>query len=144
MAERRGMLFVDGENMAIRGSRVASHHAVTLTQGPKYMKDVFIWLPGLSATHVIAQPKKGNQLEKFAIRAHYYTSLVGDDNKLNDVKVCLRKIGFNARVFKKDHKTRNRKAWTSANQICWSTFHDNYDVAVLITGDGDYAPSWTN
>lgn len=143
MSDRRWkMLFVDGENMAIRGSKVASEHGVTLTAGPQYMKDVFIWMPGLSATHVLAQPKKGNQLEKFAIRAHYYTSLVGDDKKLHDVKRDLRVIGFHAQVFKKDSQDKKSKGVdiTLTTDMLVNAFHDNYDVAVLIAGDGDYVP----
>jgi uncharacterized LabA/DUF88 family protein len=136
------MLFVDGENFAIRGAAVAKEHSLDLVTGSHYMKDVFIWLPGLSATHVLTQPLKGNQLEKYAARAHYYTSLVGNDEKLLNTRKALRLLGFQPLVFKRsaDQKKSKGVDVTLTKDLLVNAFHDNYDVAVIIAGDGDYVP----
>ncbi len=72
MAQRRWMMFVDGENLAIRGKDFASTRGFDLLEGEHYLKDVFVWMPGLSATHALTQPQKGNPIEPYAHRAHYW------------------------------------------------------------------------
>jgi uncharacterized LabA/DUF88 family protein len=136
------MLFVDGENLAIRAAAVAESRGIALSEGPHYKKDVFVWMPGLSATHVLTQPQKGNTLEKYAARAHYYASLVGSDETVLDVRRALRAIGFQPLVFKKPSKQKKSKGVdvTLTKDLLVNAFHNNYDVAVIMAGDGDYVP----
>jgi uncharacterized LabA/DUF88 family protein len=136
------MLFVDGENFTIRAAVIANTHQITLAEGPHYAKDVFVWMPGLGATHVLAQPRKGNQLEQYAARAHYYTSLVGDDGKLLRARKALRALGFQPQVFKRGANQKKSKGVdvTLTKDLLVNAFHRNYDVAVIIAGDGDYVP----
>jgi uncharacterized LabA/DUF88 family protein len=136
------MLFVDGENLAIRAAKVAAEHGITLTEGREYRKDVFVWLPGVPATLALAQPAKGNSLEWYAIRAHYYTSLVGDESKIREVRKSIRKLGFQPHVFKKPSQDKKTKGVdiTLTKDLLVNGFQNNYDVAVLMAGDGDYVP----
>ena len=46
---RRWIMFVDGENFTIRGQRVADAEKITFDEGQFYRKDVFLWLPRVSA-----------------------------------------------------------------------------------------------
>ena len=136
------MLFVDGENLAIRAAAVAKEAKLSLTEGSYYWKDVFVWLPGLTATHVLAQPKKGNRLEAYAARAHYYTSLIGSDDKLLEARRRLRLLGFQPNVFKRAANQKKSKGVdvTLTKDLLVNAFQNNYDVAVLMAGDGDYVP----
>ena len=52
--------------------------------------------PALTNTH--DSPIK---VQDHAIRAHYYTSLTGDDNQVMSVRQALRSLGFHPEVFKK-------------------------------------------
>lgn len=137
------MLFVDGENFAYRAAKVAEKSAVTLTEGPYYQKRVFVWMPGLSANRTLYQPQKGHRLEEFAVRAHYYTSLIGSDEKISEVKRALRGIGFQPQVFKRPATQRQSKCVdiSLTSDLLVNAFHGTYDVAVLIAGDGDYVPA---
>jgi hypothetical protein len=37
------MLFVDGENLTIRGQRVASYHGLSLSASANWRKDAYLW-----------------------------------------------------------------------------------------------------
>lgn len=96
---RRWMLFVDGENFTIRAQRIAEAKGVVLSDGSHYSKDVFVWLPGLPATQDTTQGHL--RLQHHAIRSFCYTSVAGDDLRIQDVRQKLRNMGFNPHVFKK-------------------------------------------
>jgi len=82
------------------------------------------------------------QVQPHAIRSFYYTSVVGDDNRLQEVRHQLWGLGFNPRVFKKSRKEEKAKGVdiALATDFLSNAYKDNYDVAVLIAGDGDYLP----
>src|SRR5258708_6732756 len=105
---RRWMLFVDGENLTIRAQKFAADNGIQLKEGPFYRKDVFVWLPGLRATqNILGEAPLG--VQESAIRAHYYTSVFGDDPKITDVREALWKLGFSPEVFKKERKKDKAK-----------------------------------
>jgi uncharacterized LabA/DUF88 family protein len=137
---RRWMLFVDGENFTLRAQKVAERAGVKLTEGKHYVRDVFIWLPGLMATQDTTQGYL--RLQPHATRSHYYTSLTGDEPKMNDVRKRLRDLAFSPQVFKKSRDKGKGKGVDIAlsKDLLVNAFHDSYDVAVLIAGDGDYVP----
>jgi hypothetical protein len=91
---RRWMMFVDGENFCIRGQQFALFRGIALREGPFYRKDIFPWLPKLHATTFGPQgyPQQ-------AIRSYYYTSLVGDEEKLLEVREELWALEFHPEVF---------------------------------------------
>lgn len=138
---RRWMLFVDGENLTIRAQGLAEQKALTLTAGEYYEKDVFVWFPGIPArTRLFPEPPL--KLQPTAIRSYFYTSVTGDERRITGVREALWQLGFQPEVFKKASKTRNTKAVdiTLAKDFLCNAFFNNYDVAVLFAGDGDYVP----
>jgi hypothetical protein len=139
---RRWMLFVDGENLTCRAQEVAKNQSVSLPEGPFHLRDTFVWVPDFQGTRAI-ETHEGLSvpLQPHAIRAHYYTSVVGDEEKIRGVKNDLFRMGFTPKVFKKS-KTRGSKAVdiALATDMLSHGHRDNYDVACLFAGDGDYIP----
>lgn len=134
------MLFVDGENLTIRGQKVAADNTLTLKEGPYFKKDCLIWLPNVNAIQaVIASP---NQLQYCALRAYYYTSLVGDEPTIDSSRKQLRELGFDPQVFKRDSEQKKAKGVDIAltKDMLSHAFRNNYEAAVLVAGDGDYVP----
>jgi uncharacterized LabA/DUF88 family protein len=134
------MLFVDGENLAIRGRKVAEAKKIALVEGPCYMKDVFLWFPNIRATQQISMGHL--QLQPQAIRAFYYTSAIGDEPKLKDIRERLWNLGFSPEVSKKERGDEKAKGVDIAlsKDLLTNAFRDNFDVAALMAGDGDYVP----
>ena len=111
-----------------------------MKSGEFYHTDVFVWVPGYSGTRVI--PGLGERLTKNALRSYYYTSVVGDERKIESVRESLWNLNFSPEVFKKDRQQEKAKGVDIAltKDLLSHAFRDNYDVAVLIAGDGDYVP----
>jgi len=138
------MAFIDGENFTIRGQEAAKAYGFKFTEGPYYLKDVFLWMllaqnPAARRLFVTAhQPS----LDNYAIRSYYYTSIVGDDDKRKSVHQALWDLGFSPRVFKKDKSSQKSKGVdiSLCTDMLSHGFADDYEVAVLVTGDGDYLP----
>jgi hypothetical protein len=87
-------------------------------------------------------PNAPVSIQPIAIRAHYYTTAVGDESKLDDIRKRLWENGFEAEVFKKDRRSAKSKAVDIcfAKDVLSNAFLGNYDAAVLIAGDADYLP----
>jgi len=137
------MLFVDGENFTMRAQNIAQDNHIILIEGPYYSRDVYIWLPGLRSTTAITNTEHTRlHVQPHAIRSHYYTSVLGDDNKVIETKESLWAIGFSPEVFKKSRREEKAKGVDIAltKDLLLHAYFDNYDVAVLISGDGDYVP----
>lgn len=137
------MLFVDGENFTIRAQEVAQRRSLQLIEGDYYKKDVFVWFPEYTATlnftDIESTPIK---LQGHAVRAHYYTSVIGDEPALASVSEILWQRGFQPEVFKKPKGQSKAKGVDIAlsKDFLSHAFLNNYEVAVLIAGDGDYIP----
>src|SRR5437773_7232778 len=85
---RRWMLFVDGENLTLRAQQLAAERQLTLSRGPTYDPDVYVWIPGVLPTqNIVPGARLGVQGQ--GIRAYYYTSLVGDEQRIVSVKEAL-------------------------------------------------------
>jgi len=136
---RRWMLFVDGENFTIRAQSVAAAKGVKLTEGENYMRHVFVWLPGVKGTANLWE-KAYLPLQQNAIRAYYYTSVSGDEPKVDDVRQKLRNQLFKPQVFKKKGEKSKGVDIALAKDLLVHGFLDHYDVAAVIAGDGDYVP----
>src|SRR2546422_8798188 len=143
MEFRRWMMFVDGENLVCRAQEIAAAARILLQTGSHYDRDVFVWLPGLPPTIAnIAQPRKGPRLEEYAIRSHYYASVIGDEQRLLRIRSAVSSLGFQPIVFKRSRNQRQSKGVdiTLTKDMLVHAFNNNYDAAVLMTGDGDYVP----
>ena len=74
-------------------------------------------------------------------RSYYYTSVQGDDEKLNATRLALRDLGFEPNVFKKVKGTPSKGVDVSlTTDVVSLAYRGAYDVAYLIAGDGDYVP----
>ncbi len=132
------MLFVDGENLTIRAQAMAQNRGLRLEEGEYYRRDRFIWMPGVNARERMF----GKELDDHALRASYYTSLVGDESALTDTRQSLWDLGFDPQVFKKNRPELKAKGVDIAitKDMLAHAFRQNYEIAVLIAGDGDYVP----
>lgn len=137
------MLFVDGENLAIRARALTESLGMTLLSGPHYMKDVYIWFSGgqrgSSREHIDAGRLN---LRPHSLRSYYYTSVQGDDARIRTVRQSLADLSFTPVVFKKPARQQKAKGVDIQLTIDLLTnaFRDNFQVAVLIAGDADYVP----
>lgn len=139
---KRWMLFVDGENFTIRGQECAERNGFTLPVGAWHHPDVYLWVPPFLGREILpgfqANP---HLLDSRAQRSFYYTSVPGDSSRIDAARQALWEIGFNPMVF---HKPRNRKAKSVdimlTKDMLSNAFLDNYDAAILVTGDADYLP----
>lgn len=142
---RRWMTFIDGENLTIRAQQVAENNNVVFTPGPYYLQDTFVWFPGASAVFDRGSSGTGVvgvTVQQRAIRSHYYTSVVGDEEKIRQTRQALRDLDFQPEVFKKARRSTKAKGVDVAltKDLLSNAFRDNYDIAVLFAGDGDYVP----
>src|SRR5688500_16252208 len=91
---RPWMSFVDGENLTMRAQEIADAKGEALVEGPCYMRDTFVWWPTLQGTRALDSPGEITvPLQRHAIRAYYYTSVVGNEEKIRRVEKDLFDIG---------------------------------------------------
>jgi uncharacterized LabA/DUF88 family protein len=131
------MLFVDGENLTIQGQKLAELRGLQLETGRHFSRNVFLWMPGIHPREMWPKSLLVN-----ALRAHYYTSVAGDEPRVNEVRSALRQLGFDPEVFKKEAQKEKAKGVDIAltKDVLAGAFFNNYEIAVLIAGDGDYLP----
>lgn len=139
MNRRNWMLFVDGENITIRAQKLAEKRSSSFQPGPYFDPDTFIWLPDFPPRDYMIGTGP-LPLEEKAIRAYYYTSVAGDDKRLVNVRNALWDLGFSPQVFKKGRKDEKAKGVdiALAQDFLSHAFYSNYEIAVLVAGDGDY------
>jgi uncharacterized LabA/DUF88 family protein len=139
---REWMLFVDGENLTIRGQRLCDAQKVKPVEGAYYKRDCFLWLAAGGDGTAARFQVESSRLRDHALRAYYYTSLVGDYPILSTVRNDLCKMGFSPEVFKKDRRDEKAKGVDIAltKDMLSHGFRNNYEIAVLVAGDADYVP----
>jgi hypothetical protein len=132
---RRWMAFIDGENRAIRAAKVTAGK-FALPPGEFFRPNVFVWMPKVDP----ARNWIGNHapLQHNAIRAHYYTSIQGDEALVSTAREEIWKLGFDPSVFKKRDGRAKAVDIALTTDLLTHAFLDNYDVALLVAGDGDY------
>jgi hypothetical protein len=132
MDNARAMLFVDGENLAIRYGNLLRQRAVEPRPHVVHVPNVIVWSPRLS--------DRGPSVA--VIRRYYYTSLLGDVPALAQMENTLKDVGIEApRVFKKDKSKGSKRVDISlATDMLLHATRKHYDVAVLVAGDEDYVP----
>ena len=127
----RVMVFVDGENLAIRygcvlGGKAPLPHV-------EYEPDVFVWSKLLNMQHHVSCE---------VTRCHYYTSVPGDKERKDQIHDKLQAMDIQApRVFHRDKLRGSKQVDVSLTvEMLNHAYRNNYDVAVLVAGDGDYIP----
>lgn len=131
MRGARIMVFVDGENLAARYAEVLGSSSPQ--DHVQHEAGVFAWtsaLMGVGNPHVPV------------LRHYYYTSVVGSDEKRDQIHDRLVSLGIEApRVFYKKKGKGSKRVDISLSVDMLSHAHrKNYDVAVLVAGDEDYVP----
>lgn len=127
----RAMVFVDGEYLALRykellGEGAPEDHVV-------YEPGVFVWSPFANVPHHKACD---------VVRRHYYTSVVGDEQRLQQVVVGLKAVGIEQpRVFKKSKARPSKRVDVSLCTEMLSHAHrKNFEIGILVSGDEDFVP----
>lgn len=120
----RVMMFVDGENLAIRyGSLLegqpSKSHVI-------YEPDVLVWSLYASRVH-------GPQ---DFIRRYYYTSAKGDRTTHSAIETRLREVGIEApHVFRRQKSGRSKRVdITLATDMLTHVHRKNYDIAFSLQG----------
>ncbi len=128
----RVMIFVDGENLAIRYGALLAKHSIAILSQNWYLPNVYVWAPELN------NPGHGGGV----IRKYFYTSVQGDEPLVSDVAASLKTQGIEApRVFKKLKGSRTKQVDISlAVEMLSHASRKHFDIAVLIAGDQDYVP----
>lgn len=126
----RVIMFVDGENLAIRygallGSQPSSLHVI-------YEPGIFVWSRYASRVH-------GPQ---DFIRRYYYTSANGDRPHHLALEAKLREVGIEApHVFPRQKNGRSKRVDIAlATDMLSHAHRKNYDISILVAGDEDYVP----
>lgn len=143
LGPRRWMLFVDGENMAIQGKKVGAEAGYQISEGTGFRSGVFLWPPQGQHTCLMNSMNSGpwpGDIYCAPIRSFYFTAMQGNDPGIAAVKELIWSAGFQPRVFKKRDGKSKGVDISLATEILSNAYKDNYDVAVLLAGDGDYVP----
>ena len=130
-AGSRAMMFIDGENLAIRykaqlAASAAMDHVL-------HIPNVAVWSPHANLD---------NNSVCEIVRRHYYTSCTGDTEAASNVCDELKKVGIQQpHVFHKRKNGRSKRVDISLTTDMMAHAHRrNYDIAILVTGDEDYVP----
>jgi hypothetical protein len=140
---RRWMMFVDGENFTFRGQAVARAEGIAFDEGPFWKRDAFLWFPHVPARRNLADDTAAVPLQSTAVRSYYYTSTTESDEGRQNVRSALRDLGFDPTVFKRPKEGARQSKGVDislATDMLSHAFMNNYDVAFLVAGDGDYLP----
>lgn len=131
----RLMIFVDGDNLTVRCQSMMSDGAY-LGSRVEHERDVFVWTPRIDRLI----PALGNMR---LVRAYYYTSVAGDENRLQEVvQVLQSEISGTLYpvVFKKKKGSDRAKGIyiQMTTDILSNVYRDNLDVACLVSGNRDF------
>ncbi len=124
------MIFVDGENLAIRYKNVAKGKDEPHV---KHLEDVYVWSQYLN---------RHNHVNCTLVRSYYYTCAKGDHDRIEAIKDQLIDCGItDPRVFKKSTNNRSKRVdITLATEMLSHAHNNNFEVVVLVAGDEDYVP----
>ncbi len=141
----RWMIFVDGENLTLQAQRIAKANGVELLEGKYLQRDTLFWIPPMTAENPFTTAfhpclRIPYPTENRCIRAHYYTAVKGNEEKAHKTRLALRNLHFEPEVFTKIHGKSKGVDIKLARDVLCHAFRDNYDLAVLVAGDGDYVP----
>lgn len=164
------MMFIDGEGFARRGQEFLRSKGIEPSTGAYFQPHVFLWFRTGRAAFEAFSPLPVQRLETHAIRWHYYTAMRGpgpeapddeaesescashEDEKARSltrrqfeeatdgVRDRLIALGFDPQVFKKVSKRSKGVDISLARDLLGHAYKDNYEVAVLVAGDGDFVP----
>jgi uncharacterized LabA/DUF88 family protein len=134
-------LFVDGENLTARAENFMHGQGSELIAGRFWQPGTYVWLPRTIVDDVLVFTV-GWGMHQRPKRAMYYTTAGGDQESRDTIHDRLQQLGFAPMVFPYIKKTGRSKGVDIAltRDMLSHAYKDNYDVAVLITGDADFLP----
>lgn len=141
----KSIVLVDGENLVLRYQQMLKEGCQP-KEGVLHIKDTFVWHPDL--INIFG----GRDL----VRIGYYTTIVGDDSKLEKIKERISEAEYECEllngkpwfgnlvpyVYKKSRKGTKTKSVDINLTIdaLRYAYGDSIDQILLISGDGDYIP----
>jgi len=136
------MMFVDGENLTIRAQELAQQEGIDLTNKnlfPLYLKDVYFWPAGCQPyNHLWSKRAHAPQQ---AERCYYYTCRIGTMPDIDAARDSLFEFGFTPIVIQKPKGQKAKGVDISLTKdMLLQASLGNYDIAVLVAGDGDFIP----
>ena len=126
------MVFVDGENLAIRYGSMLAAKGLRKHDSVQYLSNTYVWPYRINNACINGHVK----------RKHLYTSVVGDEPLIVEIETQLKKAGIEApRVFKRTKSRASKRVDISlTTEMLTHGARRNYEIAVLIAGDEDYVP----
>lgn len=143
MPEHKTMVFVDGENFAYRGASELAEFISDDQQGPFYEPKTFLWIPSLDQARQLGWYGLNYALFPPAIRSYYFTAQkTGNVKDLEDVQERLKRLDFDPNVYPKRGRKEGSKLVDQALTVAalHHAYQDNFDTAIIISGDADYIP----
>lgn len=141
MPDMRWMLFVDGENFTMRGQDVLFDANEPPIAGPYWRRNVYLWIP--TKLRRVAALMRGLPSDEL-VRGYYYTSCQGATDEQDAVRDSLRDLGFDPIVFRRPPETTGRSSKgvdiALTTDVLSHASLDNFGIAVIASGDGDYVP----
>lgn len=134
------MLFVDGENFAKAGQRALQAGGVAPVSGALWRRDVYLWAPvGRAAWYPLLPQTTSGEYSPLR-RAYYFTSDDADEPEWTQTRLAIRDLGFDPRLFRR-RKGRSKAVDVAlASDVLTLGADGQYEVAVIVAGDGDYVP----
>lgn len=125
------MLFVDGENFTLQAQKFISREGVATKSATVWVKDVAFWPRQL---HRQALPP-------YLTRVHYYTSAPYQEDVRDQVVDLLKGAGVESPhvIRKVGGKAKGVDVMLTADMVYHASCN-HYDTAILLAGDGDFAP----
>src|SRR5258708_6577844 len=116
----RAMIFVDGENLAIRyGSMLKNGYQPRPLSNLTYVENVCVWDGQLTRNEGVSTP--------FIMRTYYYTAVRGDSPAIEEVERKLKQAGIDSpRVFKKRGDRSKRVDITLATDMLLHATQKHY------------------
>jgi uncharacterized LabA/DUF88 family protein len=131
----KAMVFVDGENLAIRYGKMLGGVPPPPKMQSWYKPDVAVWTQDLN-------PDPNSLPGTRVTRKYYFTSEQGADETRAETVDWLKGRGFEIpRVFRRDKVRGSKRVDISLSvaMLTHATRH-HYDIAVLVAGDEDFVP----
>jgi hypothetical protein len=138
----RWMMFVDGEGFTGRVEELARSSGAGLGPETAYKPGVYYWFPFSYPGEVLSGAEGNLILKTPPIRALYFTTAAGGEKGLDEARRSIWKLGFEPKVFRKTRRAGGSRATSvaMAADILSNAYLDNFDIAVLITGDSAFVP----
>jgi uncharacterized LabA/DUF88 family protein len=133
----KAIILADGENLVFRFQDMLRSGSKK-TEATIHIADIFVWHPNINMP-ILHQ----------AIRANYYTSIVGDEPKLADIESQISKVLLNREVggptqicphiYKKPNSNKSRIVDINITiDALRHSYHHHVDTIFLLSGDGDF------